>query len=212
MNQRRVYINVLGPQVAEEKLKEGYSIALKAKELDPANALTYEALGVYFTFRRDLAQAIAAFQKGIALNRNHMHFYDGLARASLISGEPKKAIEYAEQALSLDPRGPQITTSMIFLGVGHFFLGHDDLAIEWLEKARAEAPKNPNVLSTPCGRLRQERRPGESKGDGGGTVSHRAQLQALESRRLPISIIARGLQKTVARGLHASGNKAGLPE
>ena len=147
LNQRRVFINVLGPQVAEEKLKEGYSIALKANELDPANALTYEALGMYFTFRRDLAQAIAAFQKGIALNRNHMHFYDGLARASLISGEPKKAIEYAEQALSLDPRGPQITTSMIFLGVGHFFLGHDDLAIEWLEKARAEAPKNPNPLS-----------------------------------------------------------------
>jgi TolB-like protein/class 3 adenylate cyclase/Flp pilus assembly protein TadD len=147
INQRRVFINVLGPQVAEEKLKEGYSIALKANELDPANALTYEALGMYFTFRRDLAQAIAALQKGIALNRNHQHFYDGLARASIISGEPKKAIEYAEQALSLDPRGPQITTSMIFLGVGHFFLGHDDLAIEWLEKARAENPKNPNVLS-----------------------------------------------------------------
>ena len=138
---------MLGPQVAEEKVKEGYSIALKANELDPANALTYEALGMYFTFRRDLAQAIAAFQKGIALNRNHMHFYDGLARASIISGEPKKAIEYAEQALSLDPRGPQITTSMIFLGVGHMYLGHDDLAIEWLEKARAESPKNPNVLS-----------------------------------------------------------------
>ena len=147
LNQRRVFINVLGPQVAEQKVKEGYSIALKANELDPANALTYEALGMYFTFRRDLAQAIAAFQKGIALNRNHMHFYDGLARASLISGEPKKAIGYAEQALSLDPRGPQITTSMIFLGVGHFFLDHDDLAIEWLEKARAETPKNPNVLT-----------------------------------------------------------------
>jgi TolB-like protein/class 3 adenylate cyclase/cytochrome c-type biogenesis protein CcmH/NrfG len=147
LNQRRVFINVLGPQVAEEKVKEGYSIALKANELDPANALTYEALGMYFTFRRDLAQAIAAFQKGIALNRNHMHFYDGLARVSIISGEPKKAIEYAEHALSLDPRGPQITTSMIFLGVGHFYLGHDDLAIEWLEKARAESPKNPNVLS-----------------------------------------------------------------
>jgi len=146
VNQRRVFINVLGPQIAEAKLKEGYSLALKANELDPASALTYEALGMYFTLRRDLAQAIAALQKGIALNRNHMPFYDGLARASLISGEPKKAIEYAEQSLSLDPRGPQITTPMIFLGMGHFFLGHDDLAIEWLEKSRAETPKNPNVV------------------------------------------------------------------
>jgi adenylate cyclase len=145
--QGRRYISVLGPQVAEEKLKEGYSIASKANELDPANALTYEALGFYFLTRRDLSQAIAALQKGIALNRNHSPFFNGLATANLISGEPKKAIGDAEQALSLDPRGPQIVAPMTFLGVGHFFLGHDDLAIEWIEKARAEVPKNPNLLS-----------------------------------------------------------------
>jgi superkiller protein 3 len=137
---------VLGPQVAEEKLKEGYSIALKAKELDPANAFTYEGLGYYFIYRRDLSQAISAFQNGIALNRNHSPFYNGLAFANAISGQPKKAIGYAEQSLSLDPRGPQVFFSMIWLGLGHFFLGHDDLAIEWLEKARAETPKNPNPL------------------------------------------------------------------
>jgi hypothetical protein len=34
----------------------------------------------------------------------------------------------------------------VFFGVGHILLGHDDLAIEWLEKARAEAPKNRNPL------------------------------------------------------------------
>ena len=142
------FVNVLGPEVAEEKVKEGCNIALKAKELDPANALTYEAMGYCFTSRnrRDLAQANSAFQKGIALNRNHTPFYNGLAWTSLISGEPKKAIGYAEQALSLDPRGPQTAVSMANLGIGHFFLGHDDLAIEWLEKARAETPKNPNPL------------------------------------------------------------------
>ena len=146
VRQRVQFINVLGPQVAEEKLKEGYSIALKAKELDPANALTYDALGFYFFTRRELSQAIAAFEKGIALNRNYPTFYVGLASAYLISGEPKKAIGYAEQSLSLDPRGTQISASMMFLGVGHLYLGHDDLAIEWLEKARAETPNRPNPL------------------------------------------------------------------
>jgi TolB-like protein/class 3 adenylate cyclase len=144
---RRTFAQVLGPEVAEEKLKEGYSIALKAKELDPANALTYGALGSYFRDRGDLSQSIAAYQKGIALNRNHSPFYNGLTLTSLVSGEPKKAIGYAEQSLSLDPRAPQIWAPMLLVGVAHFFLGHDDLAIEWLEKARAEAPKNPNVLS-----------------------------------------------------------------
>jgi TolB-like protein/class 3 adenylate cyclase/Flp pilus assembly protein TadD len=146
VRQRLQFVNVLGPQVAEEKLKEGYSIALKAKELDPANAVTYDALGFYFFTRRDLSQAIAAFEKGIALNRNYPTFCIGLATANLSSGEPKKAIAYAEQSLSLDPRGSQISTSMMFLGVGHLYLGHDDLAIEWLEKARAETPNRPNPL------------------------------------------------------------------
>ena len=146
VRQRLQFINVLGPQVAEEKLKEGYNIALKAKELDPANALTYDALGFYFFAQRERSQAIAAFEKGIALNRNMSTFYVGLASAYLISGEPKKAIGYAEQSLSLDPRGSQISTSMMFLGVGHIYLGHDDLAIEWLEKARAETPNRPNPL------------------------------------------------------------------
>ena len=125
VNQRRLLIQVLAPQVAEEKL----------------------ALGWYFIYRRDLAQAITAFQKGIALNRNHNPFYNGLAFARVISGEPKKTIGYAEQALSLDPRGPQIAISMSILGVGHIFLGHADLAVEWLEKARAETPKSPIPLS-----------------------------------------------------------------
>ena len=70
VSQGRRFTNVLGPQVAEEKLKEGYSIALKAKELDPANALTYEALGYYFIYRRELSQAIAALQKGMHLNHS----------------------------------------------------------------------------------------------------------------------------------------------
>jgi TolB-like protein/class 3 adenylate cyclase len=128
VGQRLRFINVLGPQVAEEKLKEGYSIAIKAKELDPANALPYNALGYYYVLRRDFSQAIAAFQKGIAINRNYVGFYNGLTFASLLSGEPKKAIAYAEQSLSLDPRGAQISASMMFLGVGHFYLSHDDLA------------------------------------------------------------------------------------
>jgi TolB-like protein/class 3 adenylate cyclase/tetratricopeptide (TPR) repeat protein len=147
VNQGRLFIQVLGPQVAEEKLKEGYSVALKVKELDPANALTYYALGNYFIARHDLAQGMAAYQKGIALNRNYSPFYSGLAIANQRSGEPKKAVAYAEQSLSLDPRGPRTAGAMNQLGVGHFFLGHDDLAIEWLEKARAENPKAPTLVA-----------------------------------------------------------------
>ncbi|HEX2931545.1 MAG TPA: hypothetical protein VHV54_17600, partial [Candidatus Binatia bacterium] len=146
MRQRLQYAAVLGPQATEGKLNEGYRLALKAKELDPANALTYDVLGYYFFTRRDLPQATAAFEKGIAVNPNYASLYLGLASTSLISGEPKKVIGYAEKSLSLDPRGPQISTAMMFLGLGHFYLGHDRSAIEWLEKAREETPHRPNPL------------------------------------------------------------------
>jgi tetratricopeptide (TPR) repeat protein len=33
------------------------------------------------------------------------------------------------------------------LGAGYLFLGHDDLAVEWLEKARAESPNSLITLS-----------------------------------------------------------------
>lgn len=108
VSQGRRFISVLGPEVAEEKLEEGYSISLKAKDLDSANALPYEVLGYYFIYRRELSQAITAFQKGIALNRNYNPFYTGLALTSLISGEPKNGIGYAEQALSLIRAGPEL--------------------------------------------------------------------------------------------------------
>jgi TolB-like protein/class 3 adenylate cyclase/Flp pilus assembly protein TadD len=212
MNQRRVFINVLGPQVAEEKVKEGYSIALKAKELDPANALTYEALGVYFTFRRDLAQATAAFQKGIALNRNHMPFYDGLARASLVSGEPKKAIEYAEQSLSLDPRGPQTTTSMIFLGVGHFFLGHDDLASEWLEKARAENPKNPNTLQHLAVAYAKKGDLAKAKATAAELFRIAPNFRLSNAAIYPLASSPEALKKLYAEVYMPAASKAGLPE
>ena len=89
---------------------------------EKTNALTYEAPGWYFLTRRDLAQAIAAFQKGIALDRNHTPFYNGMAIASLISGKPKRAIGYAEQALSLDPRGPTNCDVDVIPWPWHFFL------------------------------------------------------------------------------------------
>ena len=121
MYQRRAFINVLGPQVAEEKLKEGYSIALKAKELDSASALPYEALGYYFIYRRDLPQAIASFQKGIALNRNHNPFYNGLAVRTLLVGSRRKGWGMRSKPCRSIRADPKFRLRICSLAWGTFF-------------------------------------------------------------------------------------------
>jgi tetratricopeptide (TPR) repeat protein len=203
---------VLGPQVAEEKLKEGYSIALKAKELDPANALTYDALGFYFFTRRELSQAIAAFEKGIALNRNYPTFYVGLASAYLISGEPKKAIGYAEQSLSLDPRGTQISASMMFLGVGHLYLGHDDLAIEWLEKARAETPNRPNPLQHLAVAYAKKGDPVKAKAMAAELLRIAPNFRLSNGSNYPLPSSPEAYKKLWREVYMPAANKAGLPD
>jgi Flp pilus assembly protein TadD len=88
------------------------------------------------------------------------------------------------------------------------YLGHDDVAIEWLEKARAETPKNPNVLSHLAVAYAK-------KGDQVKAKAAAAELLRiapnfrLSNLGFSIPIIARGVQKTVERGLHASGGKGG---
>ena len=212
VRQRVQFINVLGPQIAEEKLKEGYRIALKAKELDSANALTYDALGFYFFTRRELSQAIAAFEKGITLNRNNPTFYIGLASAYLSSGEPKKAIGYAEQSLSLDPRGSQISTSMMFLGVGHIYLGHDDLAIEWLEKARTETPNRPNPLQHLAVAYAKKGDLVKAKATSAELLRIAPNFRLSNSSNYPLPSSPEAYKKLWAEVYMPAANKAGLPE
>ncbi|HLN83494.1 MAG TPA: adenylate/guanylate cyclase domain-containing protein [Candidatus Binatia bacterium] len=212
VNQGRRFTNLLGPQVAEEKLKEGYSIALKAKELDPANALTYEALGYYFIYRRELSQAIAALQKGMALNRNHNPFYTGLALASTISGEPKKTIGYAEQAISFDPRGPQTAGSMNQLGVGHFYLGHDDLAIEWLEKAHAEDPKGLVTISNLAVAYAKKGNMAKAKSTAAELLRIAPNFRLSNEGLYPFPSSPEAYKKLWREVYMPAANKAGLPE
>jgi adenylate cyclase len=212
VSQGRRFTNVLGPQVAEEKLKEGYSIALKAKELDPANALTYEALGYYFIYRRELSQAIAALQKGMALNRNHNPFYTALALASTISGEPKKTIGYAEQAISFDPRGPQTAGSMNQLGVGHFYLGHDDLAIEWLEKAHAEDPKGLVTISNLAVAYAKKGNMAKAKSTAAELLRIAPNFRLSNEGLYPFPSSPEAYKKLWREVYMPAANKAGLPE
>ena len=58
-----------------------------------------------------------------------------------------KTVLWIEQAMRLDPLGPQIAIIQANMGRAYFLQGHSDLTIDWLLKARASNPKLPRVYA-----------------------------------------------------------------
>jgi tetratricopeptide (TPR) repeat protein len=141
-----------------------------------------------------------------------MPFYNGLALTSLNSGEPKKAIAYAEQSLSLDPRGSQISTSMMILGVGHLYLGHDDLAVEWLEKARTETPNRPNPLQHLAVAYAKKGDLVKAKATAAELLHIAPNFRLSNSTNYPSASSPEAYKKLWAEVYMPAANKAGLPE
>ena len=139
--------SLLSPTAAELKLKEGHDLALKAKDLDPGNARAELTLGLFALDQGDYPEALRALEAGLALDRNNPLFYQSLANAFVLMGEPQKALPLAEKALRRDPLGPGRSGAMYFAGLASFFLGNNDRAIDWFEQARSANPNQPHTYA-----------------------------------------------------------------
>ena len=145
--QKIFFGSLLTSDIAEQKLKDGYSLALKAKDLEPNNARAELTIGLVSLSKGDFPEAVRAFQAGIALDRNNPLFYLSLANAYVLMAEHKKALPLAETAIQLDPLGQGRSGAMYHSGLANFYLGNNDLAIDWFLKARSANPNQPRGYS-----------------------------------------------------------------
>jgi adenylate cyclase len=134
--------------VADEKLNDGGMAAKKAVALDPDNARAHLAMGLFHTIRGEHAAGARENEAAISLDHNLSLAYNVLGHNLTRLGDPDKAIKIIEQAIQLDPRGPQIAAVLSNLGTAHLFLGNSDAAIEAFSKARA---LNPNLARVHAG-------------------------------------------------------------
>ena len=127
------------PIVKEKQLTEAHELAMRAKQIDPAEKSTYDALAIYAMNHGDSAAARGATTTVLSLDPKNPSRYHNLAAQFANDGKPAKAIELLTEAIRLDPRRVDEAT-LGNMGVAKFMLGNDDEAIVWLRKSLDKAP------------------------------------------------------------------------
>jgi len=147
LHQQINFAGSLSSQQAEEKLTEAHKAVDKALSLDANNARARFAEGLLYRLLRKPAESVRANEIAVALDRNFAVARNVLSSALLDMGQPEKSIPQTEQAMRLDPLGPQMNTMQFNMGKAHFLLQHTDEALDWFLKSRASNPNFPRTLA-----------------------------------------------------------------
>ena len=128
---------------SDEAYEQAYACWSEAIELNPNNALAYEARGYYCTYyNKDYAQAIADYTRAIELRPNvaENFYYRGVCL--LESGEVEASKNDFERALELNPNMSSALGEMAF-----YYASRDPLsAIDFAERAIALDERNWRAL------------------------------------------------------------------
>jgi tetratricopeptide (TPR) repeat protein len=88
-------------------------------------------------------EAILEYEMALALDRNLVGALHELGWCKLSTGSIEEAIPFAEQAIRLSPRDPDIGWRYLLIGTVHQLQSRTDEAIVWLEKGRSAMPAAP---------------------------------------------------------------------
>jgi len=132
--QRLLYDNKSEDPAADAR--KGADFARRALEVagDDPGTLTNAAVSLA-AFGEDIDAMIALVERALALNPNFARGWhlSGVLRSW--AGQPDIAIEHAEAALRLSPRGRIANTSLLIIGSGFFFMRRFDEAVQKLRLA-----------------------------------------------------------------------------
>jgi TolB-like protein/tetratricopeptide (TPR) repeat protein len=130
-------------------LKRADELASRAIAVDANHPLGHHARGHVLRVERRFNDAIAEFERTLALDPNAGEAYGALGFTYSEIGQYEKAIEFFDRALRLSPQTQELTLWYLGKGDAYFGLQQYDQAIEW---ARRTITINPNI-SYPLGLL-----------------------------------------------------------
>ena len=125
-------------------LARAEALAAQALAASPRNLLAHSVKGQMLRAQNRFDEAIAEYEKLLALNRNYVHAYAHLAQCKLYTGSFDQVIPLAEQAIRLSPRDHLIGLFYQRIGMAYLLQSHTDKAIIWLERACNHNPAHPN--------------------------------------------------------------------
>jgi adenylate cyclase len=118
------------------------SMAAKAIDLDPKNAMGHVMLGHYQArAMRDPQGALGHYDRALAICPNSASALSLKSGALTYLGRGAEALALAERALALAPRGPDRFYYCCFMGMAYLALGDHESAARWLEHSVAANPE-----------------------------------------------------------------------
>jgi TolB-like protein/DNA-binding winged helix-turn-helix (wHTH) protein/Tfp pilus assembly protein PilF len=128
------------------RFDEAIEKAREAMELDPNFRLTYYFLGLAYTGKQMYPEAIAEYQKGIALDENDEWARSGLGRTFAIAGDRAAATKILKQLLQDSRQRGDLSLEIAYI---YSELHDRDQAFVWLEKAFQDREGGLLFLNTP---------------------------------------------------------------
>ena len=122
---------------------EGIDAATRAIEMDGGDHVGYlwRGLHLFLSGRQDLG--LADIRRAHELNPNDAFALASLAVSPAMSGNPRKAIEFATRAIRLSPRDPTRGVRITILAWAYFYAGEFASGSEWAQRAIGEMPGFP---------------------------------------------------------------------
>lgn len=131
---------------SDEHLKELDHIVNKALAVQPDDALAIYHRGyVLKRLQKDLHQALAAFERAIAIDPNLAVAHNYVGQIKVFLGRSSEAAEHTLKAIQLSPRDPQLALWYYQLAVTYIHEQRYDEAVDW---ARRGLQVNPNLRYT----------------------------------------------------------------
>ena len=128
---------------SDEHLEGMDRIVNQALAIKPDDALaTYFQGYVFKRLRKDLNQALVAFERAIALDPNLAVAHNYVGQIKVFLGRASEAAEHTLKAIQLSPRDPQLAEWYYQLAISYIHQQRYNEAVEW---ARRGVQVNPNL-------------------------------------------------------------------
>jgi adenylate cyclase len=197
--------------IPQDKVRAG-QLLVEAIERDPSRSLAHGAMGVLRRFENRLVESQVELEKAVALDQNDAWALRNLGMTLMFQGKAEPAIPYVEKAIRLSPREPTLFVAYMVMGKCNLFLGHVDVAIDFLRKAVAERPGSWLVHMKLAGALGLRGDIDEARAEIAESLKLKPEMNSVARFRAIESYQEPGFQarhdKTIVLGLR----RAGFPE
>ena len=129
----------IGDLIQQDKARAG-QLLTEAIDRDPNRSLAHVTMGMLRRLENRLVELQVELEKAVTLDQNDARALRQLGVTLMFQGKAELAIPYVEKAIRLSPRDRTLVFAYMVMGKCNLFLGHVDVAIDFLRKAVAERP------------------------------------------------------------------------